>query len=377
MPTVSTPFWDARPPTPSAHSSDFSLVRSQFVSTPVSSAPVLGIDVGGTKVESALVDATGSVLTVHRHPTNANRGAYRVLDDIVTCVRGCLSQASSRAAAAGVGVAGQVDSEAGVVRSAPSLGWREVPLQDHLEEALDLPVVVTNDVRAITRGVWQHGAGRGADDLVVVFVGTGIGGGIVSDGHLLAGAQGLAGELGHMILMPYGRSCRCRNRGCWEAYAGGWAIAERARQAARRESEAGRPLIEQAGDVDSVTGRTVHEVYREGDPLAARIVDATAEYLGIGLASVVNAINPERVVLGGGVIEGHPPYVDHARQIVQKRALEAATDALEIVGSELGGRAGTVGAAATARGRLGEQHPAQQAAWPPSDQKREDANGTV
>jgi glucokinase len=321
----------------------------------VSSAPILGIDVGGTKVESALVDATGSVLTFHRHPTNADRGAYRVIDDIVECVRGCLSQASSRAAAAGVGVAGQVDTETGVVRSAPSLGWREVPLQAHLEKALDLPVAVANDVRATTRGVWRHGAGRGADDLAVIFVGTGIGGGIVSDGQVLEGAHGLAGEVGHMVLMPYGRACQCRNRGCWEAYAGGWAIGERARQAVRTDPEAGQPLVERAGDLDSATARTVHEAHREGDPLAARIVDATAEYLGIGLASVVNAVNPERVVLGGGVIEGHPPYVDHARQIVQKRALEAATDALEVVTSELGDRAGTVGAATTARRHHGEQ----------------------
>lgn len=332
------------------------------MSNPVSSAPILGIDVGGTKVESALVDATGSVRTVHRHPTNADRGAYRVIDDIVTCVRGCLSQASSRAVAAGVGVAGQVDPEAGIVRSAPSLGWREVPLRDHLEDALDLPVTVANDVHAITHGVWTHGAGRGTDKLVVVFVGTGIGGGIVSGGHMLDGEQGLAGELGHMILMPYGRSCRCRNRGCWEAYAGGWAIGERARQAVRTDPEAGQPLVERAGDLDSITARTVHEAYQEGDPLAARIVDATAEYLGIGLASVVNAVNPERVVLGGGVIEGHPPYVDQARRIVQKRALEAATDALEVVTSELGDRAGTVGAATTARRHHGEQDTAQQAA---------------
>jgi len=335
-------------------------LRSYFPSMPVSPAPILGIDVGETKVESALVDAGGSIRAVHRHPTNADRGAYRVIEDIVTCVRECLSQASSRAVAAGIGVAGQVDSEAGIVRSAPSLGWREVPLQEHLEDTLDLPVAVANDVRAITQGVWTHGAGRGTDNLVVVFVGTGIGGGIVSDGRVLDGEQGLAGELGHMILMPYGRSCRCRNRGCWEAYAGGWAIGERARQAARTDPDTGTALIENAGgDVADITGRTVHEAYEEGDPLAIRLVDATAEYLGIGLTSVVNAFNPERVVLGGGVIEGHPPYVNQAHQIVQKRALQTAADGLEIVRSELGERAGTIGAATMARARYEEAPPAQ------------------
>ena len=336
----------------------------------MSSASILGIDVGGTKVESALVDADGSVRTAHRHPTNADRGAHRVVDDIVRCVRSCLSQASRRAVAAGVGVAGQVDPETGVVRSAPSLDWREVPLRERLEDALDLPVTVANDVRAITHGVWTHGAGRGTDNLVVVFVGTGIGGGIVSDGHVLEGGQGLAGELGHTTLMPYGRSCRCRSRGCWEAYAGGWALGERARQAARTDPEAGAALIERAGDVESITGRTVHEAYDEGDPLATRLVDATAEYLGLGLASVVNAVNPERVVLGGGVIEGHPSYAEEARRIVRAQALRPAADEVEIVTSELGGRAGTVGAATMAwthhEGREATQKPPDSQAGRPT-----------
>jgi len=180
----------------------------------VSSSPTLGIDVGGTKVESALVDASGTVLSAHRHPTNADRGGGRVLDDIVACVDECLSDAAHRATAVGVGVAGQVDADRGVVRTAPNLGWTDVPLRARLEDALGLPVTVANDVRAITWGVWKHGAGAGIDDLVVVFVGTGIGGGIVSDGQVLDGHQGLAGELGHLTLMPYGRDCHCRNRGC-------------------------------------------------------------------------------------------------------------------------------------------------------------------
>jgi glucokinase len=210
---------------------------------------------------------------------------------------------------------------------------------------------VANDVRAITWGVWQHGAGRSTDDLVVVFVGTGIGGGVVSGGEVLDGHRGVAGELGHVPLVPFGRSCHCPNEGCWEAYAGGWAIAERAQNAVRSNPEAGAALRERAGSVDAITGRTVHAACDDGDPLATDLVAATGEYLGIGMTGVVNTVNPKRVVLGGGVIEGHPGYVDHVRDIVDERALQVATEDLEIVLSELGGQAGVVGAATMARRR--------------------------
>ncbi|MFB6230191.1 MAG: ROK family protein [Salinibacter sp.] len=328
------------------------------------STQTLGIDIGGTKVESALVDPSGTVRTSHRHPTNADQGADRVINDIVDCVMECMSRAPEQAAAAGVGVAGQVDSEKGVVRTAPNLGWQNVALQKRLEDALGLPVAIANDVRAITWGVWQHGAGQGIDNLVVVFVGTGIGGGVVSDGHVLNGDRGLAGELGHTSLMPYGRSCRCPNRGCWEAYAGGWAIAERAREAARTDPDMGAALIDQAGRIDNITGRTVHTVSEQGDPLATRIVNTTAEYLGLGLVGVVNAFNPRRVVLGGGVIEGHPSYVDEAHRIVKERGLQVATRGLKVVPSELNAHAGVVGAATVARSRYDLDESSRAERWP-------------
>jgi len=315
----------------------------------MSPSATLGIDLGGTKVEAALVTETGRVLQSHRHPTNAERGADRVIGDIVDCVIECLSGASSRAVSAGIGVAGQVDSDAGLVRTAPNLGWTNVPLQERLETALDLPITIANDVRAITWGVWQHGAGQGADDLVVIFVGTGIGGGVVSGGQVLDGHRGVAGELGHRPIVPHGRSCHCPNEGCWEAYAGGWAIAERARNAVRSNPDAGTALLARAGSIENITGRTVHAAYNDGDPLATDLVDATGEYLGIGMTGVVNAFNPERIVLGGGVIEGHSDYLNTVQDIVDERALDVATDGLTIVSSDLGGSAGVVGAATMAR----------------------------
>lgn len=161
---------------------------------------------------------------------------------------------------------------------------------------------------------------------------------------------------------PSPLACHCRNRGCWEAYAGGWALEERAREAVRTDPEAGAALREKAGgDLDDITGRTVHAAFEEGDPLAKRLVDVTAEYLGLGLVGVVNALNPKRVVLGGGMIEGHPAYVGQANRIVQRRALKAAVADLEVVASTLGGRAGVVGAATAARAarRAGDSQSSQ------------------
>lgn len=315
----------------------------------------LGIDVGGTKIESALVAPSGTVVTAHRHPTDADRGPDRVIDDIVTCVHECLDQSAEDAAMAGMGVAGQVDPETGTIRSAPNLDWTDVPLQTRVTEALGVPVYVLNDVHAITWGVWQHGAGRGLDDLVVIFVGTGIGGGVISDGRLLRGHGGTAGEVGHTTLVAGGRDCHCANRGCWEAYAGGWAIAERARAAVRQHPKAGQPLLDLAGNLDAITGRTVNEALEQDDALARRLTDATSRYLGAGMISIVNSFNPERIVMGGGVIDGHPAHVGVVAEIVHERALPPARKGLDVVPSELGGQAGVVGAAAYARHRTDTQ----------------------
>lgn len=316
----------------------------------MSSPYTVGIDLGGTKIETAIVDADGTVLESARRPTRADRSADRILDDIAASVEDDLNGALDRAAAVGIGVAGQVDTGAGVVRTSPNLGWTDVPLQERLEAAFDCPVAVTNDVRAITWGVWQHGAGKGVDDLVVIFVGTGIGGSVVSGGTMLDGHQGIAGELGHMPIVAEGRSCHCPNEGCWEAYAGGWALEERAREAVQADPEAGQALLDRAGGrLDDMTGRVVHAAADEGEALAQDLVYETGRYLGIGMTGIVNVFNPKRIVLGGGVIEGHSPYVEQVRHIVHEQALQVATESLSIVSSDLGERAGVIGAATMAQ----------------------------
>lgn len=313
-----------------------------------------GVDLGATKIETVLVDATGFVLSRERHPTNPEKGAEGVIADIVSCVTGCEDFAEHEGLALGIGVAGQVETSKGLVRYGPNLGWRNVPLREELEKELRIPVAVTNDVRAAMWGEWYHGAGKGVNDLVVLFVGTGIGGAVVSGGQVLEGCIGTAGELGHTTIIVDGRKCHCSNYGCLEAYAGGWAIAERTQEAVRKDSQAGQILIEHAGSIENITAVHVRQAFNDDDPLSRRLVNETGYYLGSGLVGIVNTFNPCLLILGGGIIEGFPELIEVVEQIVRKNALEASVERLKVVKAALGGDAGGIGAAALARSLVGE-----------------------
>jgi glucokinase len=309
----------------------------------------MGVDLGGTKVEVARVHAPGTLIERLRRPTDVKDGVDAVEDEIVAAVRELEERAGSSPAGIGVGVAGQIEQDSGIVRFAPNLEWHDVPLQSDLSRALRLPVVVANDVRAATWGEWLHGAGQGCDDLICLFIGTGIGGGIVSGGHMLSGCSNTAGELGHIPIDLHGPECHCGNRGCLEAHAGGWAIARRAREAIAGKPEAGARLLEMAGGrPDDVTAQIVAEAAHQGDPLAQKLVDEVAEALIAGATGLVNAFNPCRLILGGGVMEGMPELLDRIDGGVRQRALAAARDPLQVLPAQLHNDAGVVGAAALA-----------------------------
>ena len=308
----------------------------------------IGVDIGGTKVEVALVDGAGAVLGALRFATEPERGVAAVVADIAAAARDAFGAALGGALGVGASVAGQVDA-GGVVVGAPNLGWTHAPLGARLAAALALPVRVVNDVRAATLAEWRFGAGRGHDDVVVLFLGTGIGGGVVTGGRIVEGAGGFAGELGHATVVAGGRPCHCRNRGCIEAYAGGWAIAERAREAVRADPAAGallRGLV--GGDVGAIVAETVAAARERGDGLAVRLVEETAEYLGAALVGIVNGLDPARVILGGGVVEGFPELVPLAAAVVHARALPAMAAGVAVVPASLGTRAPVIGAAACA-----------------------------
>lgn len=313
------------------------------------------MDLGGTKIEAAIVDPGGHVVGTHRVPTDVAGGPSKAVDDIARCIRASGADLSG-IGAVGVGVAGQVDSETGVVISAPNLRWTDFPLGPRLERELGVPVVIENDVRAITWGVWKHGAGRGVEDLLVLFVGTGVGGGIVSGGRLLTGDRGVAGELGHVTLVAGGRPCTCGHRGCIEAYTGGWAIAARAGEAIEADPKAGRSLLDAAAAGDGeITAVVVSLAAAAGDPLATRLLDETGRYLGAAAVGLVHALNPRRIVLGGGVIDGNPGLVDAVESIVKESAIPIFADRIDVRRSELGAGAGVIGSAALARRRLAER----------------------
>ena len=311
------------------------------------SAYAVGVDLGGTKIEAALVDAAGHIVETQRTPTEAKHGPDHVVETIISLVRAhYLRRAGRPVGAVGIGVAGQVDPESGVVHRAPNLDWRDFPIRERLETALQLPVGVLNDVQAITYGECRRGVGRGIKNLVCLFAGTGVGGGIVIGGELVRGTSGNAGEFGHMTIEREGLPCTCGNRGCIETFVGGWAIAEQARRRVKAEPGPGAALLRLAGGkIEEISAALVGRSAAQGDALAQAIVEETGAALGVALAAVANALNPELIILGGGVIEGMPGLVEIAERELGRRALAAALKSLRVVRSYLGADAGVIGSA--------------------------------
>jgi glucokinase len=310
------------------------------------SGVTVGVDLGGTKVETAVVDDSGRVVASRRHATDPDSGYKAVIEAIIESVNGFVGAYPVRGV--GVGVAGQIDTATGTVRFAPNLKWNDVPLGPELSKGLGLPTVVINDVQAAAWGEFSHGAGKGATDMVALFVGTGIGGGIVEGGRLLKGDSGAAGELGHTTVVAGGRKCHCPNHGCLEAYAGGWAIADRAREAIVHDAAAGRVLLRLAGSLENVTAAVVSQAFHDSDPLSVQLVEETGRYLASGIVSIVNGLNPSILILGGGIIEGTPELPEIIEPQVRARALPVALESLKLSRAALGNNAGVIGAAAIA-----------------------------
>ncbi len=325
--------------------------RSEPKGSPRSEGLALGIDLGATKVVSGLVDAAGRIVHHSGRHLHANDGPGGVIRTLVRSARACLDQTSEPPVAIGVAVAAQVDPRTGTVVHAPNLGWRDVPLARRVAEELGRPVSVVNDARAATIAEWKHGAGRGESDLFCLVLGTGIGGSAVVAGNLLEGGSHACGEVGHITIVVGGRRCHCPNWGCFEAYVGGWAIAERAREAIRADPSAGAPLAERAGGPEAVTAQTVFQAFRTGDALAGRLVRETERFLADGAVSIVNAFNPSLLILAGGLVSGMPEFVPVVESAVRARCQPPAAGA-RIAVAHWKEDAPLVGAAARARSDL-------------------------
>jgi len=309
----------------------------------------IGVDLGGTKVRTAIVDSEGHIVDSDRSLISGHRDPFSITRHISEWVVERLATKADKALCLGVGVAGQIDHARGIVRYAPNLDWKDVPLGAQLQKATGLPTVVVNDVRAATYGEWIHGSARNANNAICLFVGTGIGGGIIADGHLIEGCSNSAGELGHLTLVSGGRQCSCPNRGCLEAYASGWAIAQRAREAASADLVSAQSLIRLAGTIDKIDARVLAEALRSGDTFASNVIDETSQYLAAGITGIVNAFNPCMLILGGGIINGFPEFISRIEAHVHKHSLFAAVAPLKIVTAALGDAAGVVGAATFAK----------------------------
>jgi len=312
----------------------------------------IGIDIGGTKVAGGIVDTDGNVLARARRDTPHRSTTPRVVEDtIVSVVEELLSGRADDISAVGIGAAGFVATDRATVVFAPHLSWRNEPLREALGQRVSLPIFVDNDANAAVWAEHRFGAGRGESHLVMVNLGTGIGGGIVLDGRVIRGRYGIAGEFGHMRVVPDGIRCECGNKGCWEQYASGNALVREARTLISAGSPVASDLFDKvAGRPEDLTGPLVTEAAREGDPLARELISEIGRWLGIGMADLAAALDPGTFVIGGGVSAAGDLLLDPAREAFRRQLTgrgyrpEAA-----IVSAQLGNEAGLVGAADLAR----------------------------
>ncbi|HSL68628.1 MAG TPA: ROK family protein [Longimicrobiales bacterium] len=316
---------------------------------------VIGVDLGGTNIVVGVLPmdgGDGEVLGLRSEPTEAHRGAKFVVDRIISLIEAARSDvmaahggSATDFAGVGIGSPGPLDRDSGIVINTPNLGWRNFPLRDLIGNAVNLPAVLDNDANCATYGEWWLGVGRNVNTLVGLTLGTGIGGGIVLNGEIFHGVSDAAGEIGHTTIEANGRKCKCGNYGCLEAYASGPAIALRAVEGIEAGADSMLPdLVD--GRLDAITAATVYEAVVLGDPYANEVMRETAKFLGAGVANIVNMLNPEMIVIAGGVTKAGDHLFVPLKAEVRRRAFRSALDACEICAAVLPGTAGVIGAAA-------------------------------
>ena len=308
----------------------------------------VGVDIGGTKIAAGAVDDAGAILAVERESTPAT-DPTAIADAVAAAVDRLRRQ--HPVTAVGIGAAGFVGADRSTVLFAPNISWAGEPLGERVADRIGLPVVVENDANAAAWGEFRFGAGQDLGDLLLVAVGTGLGGGLVVEGRLQRGAFGLAGEVGHLRVVPDGVRCGCGQYGCWEQYASGRALVREARDRINSELPEARPLADLVdGDADALTGPMISEQARAGDPLCVELLADAGRWLGEGIASLAAVLDPAVVVVGGGVSAAGPLLMQPAEKALV-RTLPAATHRTnpELRLATLGNQAGMVGAADLAR----------------------------
>ncbi|MDD2200728.1 MAG: ROK family protein [Firmicutes bacterium] len=317
----------------------------------------IGVDLGGTKIDSVLVNQHNVPLDNVEMLTCPEEGQDAVMERIIASINKLAAGLPGEiddVKAIGVGSPGPLNKEKGTVVDAPNLKWKNVPVTSVVRAATGLPVYLENDANVAALAENRMGAGRGTKNMVYVTVSTGIGSGLILDGKLYSGITGAAGELGHVTMVPDGPMCGCGNRGCLESLASGTAIARRAKEAASRAAGDGI-LMAAEGKIENIDAVLVSSCAEAGDPMAVAILRNAFEYLGIAVANLVNLLNVEMVVIGGGVSNIGDVLFDTVRRVVGLRAFHFMAKDVEIVPAALGVDAGMLGAACYAMERWSEE----------------------
>lgn len=308
----------------------------------------IGVDLGGTKIDVGLVRWDGKLLRKIREQTLVKKGHDAVLRQMLRMTADILKSANvtrENIKGIGIGAAGPMDMKKGFLIQPPNLpGWKRVQIVKPFVKKFKTNVVLNNDANAAALAEWAYGAGKKCSHMIYLTVSTGIGGGVILNGKLFLGANDNAGELGHQTILPDGPECGCGNSGCLEALASGTAIARFGREAVRKNPQS---LLYHLANYSqkNITAKMVFQAAKRGDKTAKHVVEKSAAYLGTGVANIINAFNPQKVVIGGGVSRAGKSWLALVRDEARKRAMKPLYEAVDIVLSELGDDVGVIGAA--------------------------------
>lgn len=323
---------------------------------------IAGVDLGGTTTKIAFISMDGEIIEKWEIPTDNSNEGKNITLNIANSIKEKLKelgQVKDQLAGVGMGAPGPIDYEAGVILNAVNLGWKSnFPLKASLEAATSLTAFIENDANCAALGEMWKGAGNGAKDLVCVTLGTGVGGGVIANGNIVQGINGAAGEIGHITSIPVGGApCNCGKTGCLETVASATGIVRLANEALVRQGAAGE-LAEKKAENGNVTAKDVFDCARNGDQLAKQVLDEVAFHLGFALANIANALNPEKIVLGGGVSKAGEVLLNAVTNQFERFAFSAVRDSTKLTLATLGNDAGVIGAAWLIKNNLECEKPA-------------------
>lgn len=306
----------------------------------------IGVDIGGTNIAAAIVNEKGEILAKVSNPTMAELGQEKSIEVIKETIKELVSKGrypQTSYKGIGIGVPGVCDVKNGIVKFAPNLFWDNVNIVEILNKEFKLPIYIDNDANAAAVGEAWCGAGKNKNNIVCITIGTGVGCGLVLNGKIFHGTGNGAGEIGHITVLEDGPVCNCGNPGCLEALVAAPAIAKQGRKAAAQQEET---LLKKIANINSITAKDVFDAAKQGDKVSLDIVDDMARFLGIALANTINLLNPEQIVIGGGVAAAGDVLFNPLKKVVSQRAIKTLYSDVEIVPAVLGNDAGIIGAAA-------------------------------